>query len=93
MAEFYFSTDGMTFKPIKRIETVELEPINEEVEYHKSVLNNRETSFTGTFEVKPSRGLRLLLGTATNNDRRYMGMKPLRYVQMRKCLKKGWFNV
>ena len=91
MAEFYFSTDGMTFKPIKRIETVELEPI--EVEHYMCVLSNRETSFTGTFEVKPCRQLKLLFGTATNNDRRYMGMKPLRYVQMRKCLKKGWFNV
>ena len=89
MAEFYFSTDGMTFKPIKHIETVELEPI--EVEHYMCVLNNREDSFTGTFEVKPSRGLRLLLGTATNNDRRYLGLKPRRRTKRqhkgkRKCL-------
>lgn len=91
MAEFYFSTDGLTYTPIKRIESVELESIDEKVEYYKSILNSREISFTGTFEVKPSRTLKYILGTATNNDRRYMGMKPVRHTHIWKCRKKGWF--
>ena len=91
MAEFYISTDGLTYTPIKRIESVELESIGEDVEYYKSILNSREISFTGTFEVKPSRTLKFILGPATNNDRRYMGMKPVRHTHIWKCRKKGWF--
>ena len=88
---FYFSTDGTTYTPFKTIESVELETIGEDVEYYTSILNSRETSFSGTFEVKQSRNLKLLLGTATNNDRRYLGMKPVRHKHIWKCRKKGWF--